>query len=244
MRTAGQRARICATMRHFLKCAGRGVDVGGPLFGRQEMQAAEDIQRQIAVAVVIAVKEAAFLMPVQRIVGGVEVENDLLWRISVRREKQIDKQRLDLCRIPGNPVVAGLFRSAQLQPVERRFAGQRRAIPAPRRQLAGQYRQRRIVAQLVVIDQILITQRNAEYALPDQRPHLVLDQRRRAAIGKTRREPLDQADRPIRRPQQQGPRVRSHPAAVKPRYHRVPFDGCKSKQIRATLCQHRVSPWP
>jgi hypothetical protein len=48
------------------------------------MPAAEDVQRQIAVTVVIAVKEPAFLMPVQRIVGRVEIEDDLLgWR-SVR----------------------------------------------------------------------------------------------------------------------------------------------------------------
>ena len=29
---------------------------------------------------------------VQRIIGGVEVENDLLWRLLVRLQKQIDKQ--------------------------------------------------------------------------------------------------------------------------------------------------------
>ena len=54
------------------------------------MRAAKDVQRQIAVAVVIAVKEAAFLMPVQRIIGSVEIENDLLRRVLVRLEKQID----------------------------------------------------------------------------------------------------------------------------------------------------------
>src|SRR5262249_4796876 len=74
MPTSGQRARICATMRDR---AGRGVDVGRPLFGRQEMRATKDVQRQIAVAVVIAVKETPFLMPVQRVVGGVKIENDL-----------------------------------------------------------------------------------------------------------------------------------------------------------------------
>jgi hypothetical protein len=190
------------------------------------------------------VKEAAFLMPVQRIIGSVEIENDLLRRVLVRLEKQIDKQRFDLCRIPGDAVVARRRRAAQLQPVECRFAGQRRTIPAARRQLAGQHRQRRVVAQLVVIDQILITQRNPEHALSDQRLDRVLDQRRRAAIGETRGKPLDHSDRPIRRPQQQRPGIRGHPAAVEPRHHRAPFDGCKSKPIRATLCLHRVSPWP
>src|SRR5215467_11217764 len=114
------------------------------------MRAAEDVQRQIAIAVVIAVKEAALLVPVQRVVGGIEVENDSLGRLPVRVQKQIDKQRLDLGRVPANAVVAGQFRTAQLQPVERRFASQRRAILATRRQLPCQYRQRRVVAQLVV----------------------------------------------------------------------------------------------
>jgi hypothetical protein len=55
------------------------------------------------------------------------------------------------------------------------------------------------------------------------------------AVDKTIGKPLDQSDRAIRRPQQQGPRIRGHPAAVKPCHHRAPFDGCKSQQIRATL---------
>jgi hypothetical protein len=99
------------------------------------------------------------------------------------------------------------------------------------------------VTQLVVIDQIFVAQRYPEHALSDQRHHFVLDQLRRAAVRKTPGKPLDQLDRPIRRPQQQSTRIRGDPTAVKPRHYRAPFDGCKSKQIRATLCLHRVSPW-
>ena len=99
------------------------------------MPAAEHIERQLGVAVVVAVEEAAFLMPVQRVVGGVEIENDLLGRLPVRFQEQIDKQCFDLGPIPADPVVAGQLRSAQLQPIERGFAGQRRAILAARRQL-------------------------------------------------------------------------------------------------------------
>jgi hypothetical protein len=39
---------------------------------------AEHVQRQVAVAVIIAVKEAALLMAVQRGIGGVEIEGDRL----------------------------------------------------------------------------------------------------------------------------------------------------------------------
>jgi DNA-binding IscR family transcriptional regulator len=44
----------------------------------QRMPPAENIRRQIAVAVVIALEEAALLVSVQGIVGGVEIKNDLL----------------------------------------------------------------------------------------------------------------------------------------------------------------------
>jgi len=39
--------------------------------------AAEHIERQIAVAVVIAVEETLLLMAVQRVVGGIQIDGDL-----------------------------------------------------------------------------------------------------------------------------------------------------------------------
>ena len=86
------RADLGDDPRHLLDRAGRGVDVGAAQLGRQQMPAAEDVERQIAVAVVIAVEEAPLLMPVQRIVGGVEIEDDLLRRRAVRLEEEIDEQ--------------------------------------------------------------------------------------------------------------------------------------------------------
>ena len=63
----------------------------GKWLGSQQMPAREDIERQIAVAVVIAEEEAPLLMPVQWVVGGVQVENNLPRRAPVRLQKQIDK---------------------------------------------------------------------------------------------------------------------------------------------------------
>ena len=94
----------------------------------------------------------------------------------------------DLGAVPSDPVIARQLRSAQLQPVARRFA--------------GQHRQCRVVAQLVVIDEVFITQRQRKNPLPDQRPDGVLDQLRRAAVSETLGKPIDQPDRLIRRPQQ------------------------------------------
>ena len=42
------------------------------------MPAAEHVQRQVAVAVIVAVEEAPFLVAVERIIGGVEIEDDPL----------------------------------------------------------------------------------------------------------------------------------------------------------------------
>ena len=55
------------------------------------MAAAEHVEWQVAVAVVIAVEEAALLVPVQRIVSGVDVEDDLLRRAAMGLKEQVNQ---------------------------------------------------------------------------------------------------------------------------------------------------------
>ena len=88
------------------------------------MPAAEHIERQVAVVVVITVEETSFLMPVQRVVGSVEVEDDLRRRRGMRVEKDIDEHGLDQRRVIADFVIARGLCPAQLQPVECRLAGQ------------------------------------------------------------------------------------------------------------------------
>jgi DNA-binding PadR family transcriptional regulator len=52
-------------------------------------------------------------------------------------------------------------------------------------------------------------------------------------------EPLDQPDRPIRRPEQQRPGVRGDRPAIEIGNHPPPIDSCKTHPFRATLCRHR-----
>jgi hypothetical protein len=78
--------------RDLLDRSGARVDVRRPELGRQQTPAAKHIERQVVVAVVVAVKEPAFLMAVQRVVGGVEVEDDLFGRPSVRFKEQGDNR--------------------------------------------------------------------------------------------------------------------------------------------------------
>ena len=81
-------ADLADDARDLLHGAGRGVDVGAAQLGRQQVPAAEDVERQVAVAVVVAVEEAALLVPVQRNVGGVEVEDDLPRRLRCASRKR------------------------------------------------------------------------------------------------------------------------------------------------------------
>ena len=54
-------------------------------------------------------EEAALLMPVQRVVGRVEVENDLLWRPLVRLQEQRHQERLDRRFVAGDLVITRRF---------------------------------------------------------------------------------------------------------------------------------------
>jgi len=53
-------------------------DIGLPEPGEQQVAAVEDVKRQVAMAAVIAVKEAAFPTALQGIVRRIEVEDDPL----------------------------------------------------------------------------------------------------------------------------------------------------------------------
>ena len=59
----------------------------------------------------------------------------------------------------------------------------RRAVGAPGRELAGEDRQHRVVAELVMIDEVLMAERDAEDALADQGGDLVLDPLRRPRVA-------------------------------------------------------------
>ena len=54
------------------------VDLCRPQLGDQEVAAAEDVQRLEAVVVVVTMEEALLLVAVHGVVGGVEVEEQLL----------------------------------------------------------------------------------------------------------------------------------------------------------------------
>ena len=197
----------------------------------------------MAVAVVVAVEEPPLLMPVQRVVGGVEVEHDLLRRALVGVEKQVDEQRLDRGAVVGDPAVAVGFRAAMLEPVERALAGERRAAPVPRLEPTKRHPEHRVVTQPIVVDQVLVAERDAEHPLPDQRRHLVDQPIRRPAIGEAGREALDEPDGPIGRPEQQPAGVRGDRSAFEIRHHSAAIDPFRIPSAsRYTLSASGSSP--
>ena len=132
------------------------------------MPAAEGVERQIAVIVVVAVEEAAFLHAVERDVGVVEIDHDLARRPLMGLDEQIDQQRIDLRAVAIDLVILRAMPLRRvLKTIERALAGQRLAVRSQHRfQFARQHRERRVLAQLIVIDKVLVAQREAKNPLP------------------------------------------------------------------------------
>ena len=106
---------------------------------------------------------AALLLAVERIIGGVEVDLDADRRLAKGIHEHFGKQPLDRRAVVVElvmPVLADLV--GMFQPVQRRLPGQ------PTAGLVEHCRQRRIVAQLIVIDQVLVAEREPEDALAQQ----------------------------------------------------------------------------
>jgi len=112
-------------------------------------------------------------MAVERDVGCIQVEYDLVGCFAVRLDEQIAKQRVDLRRRVIDLVVA-LAAAGKFQPVQCALAGQGFFQLAPARQHGHQ----RIVAQLLMIVQVLVAQCQPVDALREHLTKPMLDQQR------------------------------------------------------------------
>ena len=165
--------------------------------------------------------------------------------LAMRLQEQVDEQALDRGRIVADLVVAGRDLARQFQPVQRRLAGHRRAVRAPRRQLARQHRHQRIVAQLVVIVEVLVAQRDAEHPLADQRaPRCARSTR---AAVRPRKHAANRSTRPIARsvaPSSSPPASDVIAPPSKSATTRRPSTGANLINSASTLCRHRgTSPF-
>src|SRR5262249_35233812 len=138
--------------------------------------AAEEIQRQIAVFLIVAMKEASFLFAVQRIVSRVQIDDDQLRRLFVRLRKDVDEKIIRPLLIQSDLFVAailgGIIRT-QLQAIERALAGKGSpsiSLPSSllpfRIKLAEGGGQERVPPQQIVIIEVFVSERHPINALP------------------------------------------------------------------------------
>ena len=94
IRTAGHsRPHLRHDPRHLLHRPRGAVAIRPPQLRGQQEVPREDVERQVAVRPVVAVEEAPLLLPVQRVVGRVEVEHDLGRRRRMRGEERRRRRR-------------------------------------------------------------------------------------------------------------------------------------------------------
>ena len=75
----------------WLDRPGRRIDIAGSKSGTEQMVAAKNIQRQKTIFFIIPVEEPAQLLTVDRIIRGIQVNDDTIRRCVIRLDKDADK---------------------------------------------------------------------------------------------------------------------------------------------------------
>ena len=215
------------------------------------MSTAEDVEGKVAVAAVVAVEEAALLRAVNRIVRGIEIKDQLLRSIPLPVEEDLDEKAVYGVAIEHDPAITillGLTCQTPLQPVQRALARQRFSsvrllapISAERISFPRQNRQQRILAQLLVIAQILVTEGDSVHPLAHELLDAVLDQPGVAIIGEACRQPTKNSPPALHLGQQQRPTVRADPATVETGLNLPPTQALKLEAPEATVCRQGLA---
>ena len=107
---------------------------------------------------------------------------------------------------------------------------------------AQQGAQHRVVPQVVVVDQVLVAERQAEDALSDQAPDRMSDEGRMTTITKARGEPVHKPNGLIRRAEKKSPSIRGQAPAIKLRDEFAATRSSEHHPGRATVRGHRGAP--
>jgi hypothetical protein len=209
----------------LLDRAGRTIDVRRPEPGAEQVIAAEDVERKIAIVLVISMKEATKLIAVDRVVGGVEIENDLGGRLVMGLEKEGHEQSFDLAGVAGDLFVATVLISAdgsQFESVERAFSGQSlasiteaRSILAGGVKLADDGGQERVGSEVVVVIEVFISQSQSVDPLSNEVFEGMFDEIRVAMIGEALGELVNDGGELLGFSEQQSAAVGGDIAAIK-----------------------------
>ena len=207
------------------------VDVGRTQIRRQQVMPAEDVERQEAVPVIVAVEKAVDLVAVNPVVGGVEVEDQFLRRLFVRGDEDFDENFGDVGQRPPGDAV--------LQPAQRRRRSQRLIrIDAA----FGDQLHQRIVAQGLMVVAILVAQRDGEDPLAEHRALLMCDQQLIPRIRNDGVELVDQAELAIHFAKQQSAGIRGDRSPVKISHDLTTRQTGKNDGLGVTLCHVTALP--
>jgi hypothetical protein len=146
-------AQSMGQARQYSQSTSSGATIGGAQDRAQGVLSCEHEQRQIAVTIVMAVEESAFLSAVQLHIGGVEIQHNFLGSFAtVRFDVGVDQKLVEL------PV--GLRRGQAGDASKGGIAG--KGLVLPDGSLQGD-----VVAQVSLINQILVAKTQAVDGLAD-----------------------------------------------------------------------------
>ena len=176
-----------------------------------------------------------------RIVRGIEIEDQPAGRGLSGLNEKADEQPFHGLFVHTDFMVAVSSRLwRMLQPVERGLAREHRAIGAAGFELARDEAQYRIVAQGIVIVEVLVAKRNAVDALGYECFEPVLDILLAAGVAETGRSLPGEPDGAVRLPQQQRTRIRGDRPAIERGCDFAASQAFKFQLARVTLCWHRL----
>ena len=211
----------------------------------------ENVERQVAIVSVVAVKKAPFLAAVQRVVGGVEIEHDALGlarlRLDVERGQQtvgragVEHDLLVTSLRPGRPWPGFNSRRLRVLLPAPGFAAVLASPPLLAFEVlfARQQGQQRVRAQLIVIVEVLITQRQPVDALGDQLAHAVFNLRGLPIIAETVGELAHDAGALFELAQQHRAAVGADRAAIETGHHLAARMVGEGEAGWGTLCHGR-----
>ncbi len=194
---------------------------------RQHVLAAEHVQRQVAVAVVVEVEVRPFLLSVQRHVSGVDVEHQLARCLATPGDERLQQHPVQRRGMRG--------RGRALQAAER--GGRRQLLGPAHRRL-----QRQVVPQRVVVRHVLPAAAQAVDALRQQAAHAVANTGGATAISEHSRCRARQPDALVDLPQQHHPAVADDVAAIKRSLHHAAPDTPEIHHALGTLWHRPLPP--
>ena len=199
-------AKAFDEQREYRPGVARRIDVRGAKVGAKQLRAAKHIQRHEEVPVVVPVEEPPFLLPVHRVVGRVEVQDELLGRTSKRGDEPCDEHLVNRPRPRGPGPV--------LEPAKRRGARKRPELFARRLH-------HRVVSKLAVVVEVLVSQRHPMHSLAQHRRDPVAHLAALARIGERARDRRGQSEPAVDLAQQQCPAIGGNPIIAKMGLHPV-----------------------